>query len=94
LIKKLELVILVSILFVFLLTLKLASGQSSPNIVLLSKKFKENDRFGLGRIIGEVKNIGNDSATSIEIIGTVYDENGDLITTQNTFADNDTKYIC
>ena len=58
--------------------------------IVLSKKFKDNDRFGLSIIIGEVENIGNNFATSIEIIATVYDKNGDLIKAENTFAKADT----
>jgi hypothetical protein len=60
------------------------------DIVLLSKKFAESDRFKTSKIVGEVKNIGNGSATSIEVIANLYDKNGDLLNTENTYTKADT----
>jgi len=67
-----------------------SEGSNVGEIVLLSEKFKDEDRFGLGRIVGQVKNIGNDSATSISIEATVYDKNGDVITSKNSYTKADT----
>ena len=64
-------------------------GGGDANIVLLSQKLKKSS-FGYRDLIGQVKNIGNGSATSIEIGVTVYDKNGDVIGTDSGYAKADT----
>ena len=41
-------------------------------------------------MVGQVKNIGNESAESVQVLLTVYDKNGGVVGTENTYADVDT----
>jgi hypothetical protein len=62
---------------------------NDADIVLLSQKLKKAS-FGYRDLIGQVKNVGNDSAESVNVHLTVYDKNGGVIGTENTYADIDT----
>ena len=68
------------------------SGQTDDSnaaeIVLLSQKLKKSS-FGYRDLVGQVKNIGSDSAAYVEILLTVYDKNGGVIGTESTYADVD-----
>jgi hypothetical protein len=68
-----------------------STSSENPNaadIVLLSQKLKKSS-FGYRDLVGQVKNIGSDSAAYVEILLTVYDKRGDVIGTENTYADVD-----
>ncbi len=39
---------------------------STVDVVLVSHKLKKGDRFGLTHLIGQVKNIGNDTIDNVE----------------------------
>jgi hypothetical protein len=62
------------------------SESDSPQIVLLSQKLK-NAFFGYRDLIGQVKNVGNDTAESIQIHLSVYDKSGGIIGSEYTYAD-------
>jgi hypothetical protein len=69
-----------------------STASENPNdakIVLVSQKLKKAS-FGYRDLVGQVKNIGNESAESVNILLTVYDKNGGVIGTENTYADVDT----
>ena len=68
-------------------SLKLA--YADLQIVLLSEKLNEGDRFGLVRLVGEVKNIGNENASSIFISLNVLDKNGDWIGSKSGYPARD-----
>src|SRR5438093_11418737 len=57
-----------------------SSSSENADIVLLSQKLKKAS-FGYRDLVGQVKNIGNDSAESVKILLTVYDKNGGVIGT-------------
>jgi hypothetical protein len=68
-----------------------STSSENPNaadIVLLSQKLKKSS-FGYRDLVGQVKNIGSDSAAYVEILLTVYDKNGGVIRTESTYADVD-----
>jgi len=69
------------------------SGQTDDSnaaeIVLLSQKLKKAS-FGYRDLVGQVKNIGSESAESVNILLTVYDKNGGVIGTDSTYADAST----
>jgi hypothetical protein len=54
--------------------------------ILLSQKLKKAS-FGYRDLVGQVKNIGNDSAESINVLLTVYDKNGGVIGTDSIYTD-------
>ena len=56
-------------------------------IVLTSHKYVENNDANYGDIVGQVKNIGNGIADSVEIIFTYYDDNEDIVGTESTYID-------
>ena len=56
-------------------------------IILSSHKYVENNDSNYGDIVGQVKNIGNGIAESVEIIFTYYDDNGEIVGTDNTYID-------
>ena len=58
-------------------------------IVLLSQKLKKEDG-GYRDLIGQVKNIGTDTALVVVIRLTVYDADGNVVGTGYNFADIDT----
>lgn len=66
-----------------------SDSKTSANIVLLSQKFNEAGKYGYDKILGQVKNIGNASAYSVEIGATVFDKNGDVIATKTGYPDAD-----
>lgn len=55
------------------------------DMVLLSQKMKKGIAT-LIEVVGQVKNIGNDTAQNVEIELTGYDKNGDVMGTENTFT--------
>jgi hypothetical protein len=61
----------------------------SAEIVLLSQKLKKSS-FGYRDLVGQVKNIGNESASSVQIHLTIYGKDGGVIGTDFTYADIDT----
>jgi hypothetical protein len=68
-----------------------STSSENPNaadIVLLSQKLKKSS-FGYRDLVGQVKNIGSDSAAYVEILLTVYDKKGGVIGTEGTYADVD-----
>jgi hypothetical protein len=62
---------------------------NAADIVLLSQKLKKAS-YGYRDLVGQVKNIGNESAESVNIHLTVYDKNGGVIGTDSTYADAST----
>ena len=54
-------------------------------IILTSHKYIERNDSAFDDIVGQVKNIGNGIAESVEIIFTYYDNNGDIVGTDNTY---------
>lgn len=57
-------------------------------IVLLSQKLKKSSSYH--NLVGQVKNIGNDTAQYVRIDATIYDKNGDVIGTDFGFATSKT----
>ncbi len=55
------------------------------DIVLLSQKLKKSS-FGYRDLVGQVKNIGNETAESVKIVLDTFDKNGDIIGTDSTYA--------
>jgi len=66
-----------------------SENANAADIVLLSQKLKKAS-FGYRDLVGQVKNIGSESAESVNILLTVYDKNGGVIGTDSTYADVDT----
>ena len=65
------------------------SGNSNnAEIVLLSQKLKKASS-GYRDLIGQVQNIGNDTATSVKIGLNVYGKDGGVIGTDTTYAEAD-----
>jgi hypothetical protein len=62
-----------------------SDGSNAAEIALLSQKLKKSS-FGYRPLVGQVKNIGNDTAQFVQIVVTTYDKNGDVIGTANGFA--------
>jgi hypothetical protein len=65
-------------------TLEHNSGKGK--IILTSHKYIERNDSAFDDIVGQVKNIGNGIAESVEIIFTYYDTNGDIVGTDNTYV--------
>jgi len=65
-------------------TLEHNSGKGK--IILTSHKYIERNDSAFDDIVGQVKNIGNEIAESVEIIFTYYDTNGDIVGTDNTYV--------
>jgi len=63
-----------------------SENANAGDIVLLSQKLKKAS-FGYRDLVGQVKNIGGDNAESVNILLTIYDKNGGVIGTDNTYAD-------
>ena len=69
-----------------------STGSDNPDaaeIVLLSQKLKKAE-FGTRHLIGQVKNIGNDTASSSRVDLTTYDKNGDILGTTWSYVEGDT----
>ena len=66
-----------------------SEDSDAADIVLLSQKLKKAS-LGYRDLIGQVKNVGNNSAESVSEYLKVYDKNGDVIGTENIYADIDT----
>jgi hypothetical protein len=66
-----------------------SENDNAADIVLLSQKLKKSS-FGYRDLVGQVKNIGSESAESVNIILTVYDKTGGVIGTDSTYADANT----
>jgi hypothetical protein len=62
---------------------------NTADIVLLSQKLKKAS-FGYRDLVGQVKNIGNDTADFVSILLTVYGKDGGVIGTDSTYAEADT----
>ena len=62
---------------------------NAADIVLLSQKLKKAS-FGYRDLVGQVKNVGNDTAQSVKIVLDTFDKNGDVIGTDTTYATADT----
>jgi hypothetical protein len=62
---------------------------NAADIVLLSQKLKKAS-FGYRDLVGQVRNIGSESAETVNILLTVYDKNGGVIGTDSTYADAST----
>lgn len=68
-----------------------STGSDNPGaaeIVLLSQKLKKSE-FGNRHLIGEVKNIGNDTASSNTVHLTTYDKNEDILGTTSSYVEGD-----
>lgn len=61
----------------------------ASDVVLLSQRLKTGDG-AYDNIVGEVKNIGNETAKSVRIGLTAYDDSGDVIGTDSTYSTADT----
>jgi hypothetical protein len=66
-----------------------SEDDNAADIVLLSQKLKKAS-FGYRDLVGQVKNIGSESAETVNILLTVYDKNGGVIGTDSTYADAST----
>jgi hypothetical protein len=60
---------------------------STVDVILLSHKLKKGDRFGLTHLIGQIKNVGNNTVENVEIGLTGYDKNGDVTITKSAFTE-------
>jgi hypothetical protein len=58
---------------------------NAPEIVLLSQKLKKAS-FGYRDLVGQVKNIGNDTAEFVKIVVDTFDKNGNIIGTDYVYA--------
>lgn len=63
-----------------------SSDNGNASIVLLSQKLKKGAGH-YNHIVGEVKNVGNNTATSVKIGLTTYDQNGGVLGTDTTFVE-------
>ena len=60
---------------------------STVDVILLSHKLKKGDRFGLTHLIGQIKNVENNTVENVEIGLTGYDKNGDVTITKSAFTE-------
>lgn len=58
---------------------------NAADIVLLSQKLKKSS-FGYRHLVGQVKNVGNDTADFVKIVLDTFDKNGDVIGTDYTYT--------
>jgi len=58
-------------------------------IILTSHKYVKHTDSNFDDLVGQVKNIGNGTAQSIQIIFTYYDNNGDVIGTDGVYIDTE-----
>jgi hypothetical protein len=85
LIKKLEVTILVSLLCVFALGQKFASGQSSSLVKILSHSSYIDD-IGYLHVVGEVENGSPLDIEFVKVVGTFYDSNNTVVGTTLTYT--------
>ena len=64
------------------------SESGGAQIVLLSQKLKKGD-FGYNDIVGQVKNIGNGTATYVQIGLSTYDKDGGVVGTDSAYTTAD-----
>ena len=64
----------------------LEHNSGKAKIILTSHKYIEKNDSAFDDIVGQVKNIGNRIAESVEIIFTYYDTNGNIVGTDNTYV--------
>lgn len=64
----------------------LEPNSGKAKIILTSHKYIERNDSAFDDIVGQVKNIGNGIAESVEIIFTYYDTDGDIVGTDNTYV--------
>lgn len=57
----------------------------AADVVLLSQKLKKAS-FGSRHLVGQVKNVGNDTADFVKIVLDTFDKNGDVIGTDYTYT--------
>jgi len=62
---------------------------NGADIVLLSQKLKKSS-FGYRDLVGQVKNIGDDTAQFVKIVLDTFDKNGDVLGTDETYVTADT----
>jgi hypothetical protein len=62
---------------------------NGADIVLLSQKLKKAS-FGYRDLVGQVKNIGDDTAQFVKIVLDTFDKNGDVLGTDETYVTADT----
>ena len=64
-------------------------SEDGANIVLLSQKLKKADIIDNRHLVGQVKNIGNDTATSVRVDITTFDKSGGVLGTDYTYVTAD-----
>lgn len=64
----------------------LEHNSGKAKIILTSHKYIERNDSTFDDIVGQIKNIGNGIAESVEIIFTYYDTNEDIVGTDNTYV--------
>ena len=64
------------------------TDSGGAQIVLLSQKLKKGD-YGYNDIVGQVKNIGNGTATYVQIGLSTYDKDGGVVGTDSTYTTAD-----
>jgi len=62
-----------------------SENSNAADIVLLSQKLKKADIIGYRHLVGQVKNIGNDTGASVRVGITTYDKNGGVLGTDYTY---------
>ena len=67
-------------------SVSLEHNSGKAKIILTSHKYIERNNSAFDDIVGQVKNIGNGIAESVEIIFTYYDTNEDIVGTDNTYV--------
>ncbi|WP_455278418.1 FxLYD domain-containing protein [[Eubacterium] cellulosolvens] len=60
--------------------------QAVAEVVILNNHSSYKDTAGYLHVVGEVENIGNKSARFVQIIGTFYDNQSNIILQESTFA--------
>src|SRR5918995_6872083 len=63
---------------------KIIEDTAKAKIILTSQNFKKGDT---PQIVGQVKNVGNATATDIRIAYTYYDQNNDVLGSENIYLD-------
>ena len=67
----------------------LSEDSQKAEVIVTSHKYVKHTDSNFDDLVGQVKNIGNGTAQSIQIIFTYYDNNGDVIGTDGVYIDTE-----
>jgi hypothetical protein len=75
----------VSLIMASFIPINVSASSGGGNVVLLSQRY--NDEKFSSEIAGEVENNGTESVEYVKVAVTFYDSAGNVVGTENTYAD-------